>query len=70
MITDGNKWHYLTVSHLSALLEGKVSNHPGYFYCLNCLIHIPQRINLKNVNKYTINTAAAVQKCLSSLKKY
>ena len=36
MITDGNKWHYLAVSNLSALLEGKLSNHNGYFYCLNC----------------------------------
>ena len=35
MITDGNDWHYLVVSSLSALLEGKLSNLHGYFYCLN-----------------------------------
>ena len=38
MITDGNEWHYLAVSSLSALLEGKLSNHRGYFYCLNLYI--------------------------------
>ena len=36
MITDGNKWHYIAISSLSALLEGKLSNHHGDFYCLNC----------------------------------
>ena len=35
MITDCNKWHYLAVSNLSALLEGKLPNHHGDFYCLN-----------------------------------
>ena len=32
MITGGNKWHYIAVSNLSALLKGKSSD----FYCLNC----------------------------------
>ena len=36
MITDDSKWYYLAVSNLSALLEGKLSNHHGDFYCLNC----------------------------------
>ena len=36
MITDGTKWHYLTITNLSALLEGKSSNHHGDFCCLNC----------------------------------
>ena len=36
MITDSNKWYYLAITNLSALLEGKLSNHPGDFYCLNC----------------------------------
>ena len=36
MITDGKKWHYLTVKRLSALLKGISSNHVGDFYCLNC----------------------------------
>ena len=36
MITDGEKWHYLTVKNLSGLLRGIASNHAGDFYCLNC----------------------------------
>ena len=36
MITDGNKWHYIAISSLPALLRGKSLNHDGCFYCLNC----------------------------------
>ena len=36
MITDGEKWHYLTVKNLSGLLRGIASTHYGDFYCLNC----------------------------------
>ena len=36
MITDGEKWHYLAVEKLSALLKGITSKHVGDFYCLNC----------------------------------
>ena len=36
MITDGEKWHYLTVKNLSGLLRGITSNHEEDFYCLNC----------------------------------
>ena len=36
MITDGEKWHYLTVKNLSGLLRGIKNNHAGDFYCLNC----------------------------------
>ena len=36
MITDGKKWHYLTVKSLPALFKGISSSHKGYFYCLNC----------------------------------
>ena len=36
MITDGEKWRYLTVKNLSGLLRGITSNHCGDFYCLNC----------------------------------
>ena len=35
MITDGKKFHYLTVKSLSALLKGISSNHVRYFHCLN-----------------------------------
>ena len=36
MITDGEKWHYLAITKLSARLRGIISNHKGDFYCLNC----------------------------------
>ena len=36
MITDVNKWHYLAVKSLSALLRGIASKHKEEFYCLNC----------------------------------
>ena len=36
MITDGKKWHYLTVKGLSALFRGIKSKHEGDFYCLYC----------------------------------
>ena len=36
MITDGEKWHYLALKSLSALLRGLTSNHNGDFYCVNC----------------------------------
>ena len=36
MITDGEKWHYLTIKNLSGLLRGITSNHKEDFYCLNC----------------------------------
>ena len=35
MITDDKKWHYLAVTNLSALFQGKSSNHHEDFYCLN-----------------------------------
>ena len=36
IIGDGEKWHYLTVRSLSALLKGITSKHKGDSYCLNC----------------------------------
>ena len=36
MIRDGEKWHYLTVRSLSALLKGITSKHDGDSYCLKC----------------------------------
>ena len=29
MITDGEKWHYLAITKLSARLRGIISNHKG-----------------------------------------
>ena len=36
MISNGEKWHYLAVKKLSALLRGITSQHHDNFYCLNC----------------------------------
>ena len=36
MIGDGEKWNYLTVRSLSALLKGVTSKHKDDSYCLNC----------------------------------
>ena len=36
MISNGEKWHYLTVKNLSGLFRGITSNHAGDSYCLNC----------------------------------
>ena len=35
-ITDGERWHYLAVRSLSALLRGILSSNNGDFYYLNC----------------------------------
>ena len=36
MISDGEKWHYLTVRSLSALLKKITLKHKDDSYCLNC----------------------------------
>ena len=36
MISNGEKWHYLTVKNLSGLLRRITSNHKEDFYCLKC----------------------------------
>ena len=35
IITNGKKWHYLTVKSLSALLREITSKHVGQFYCFH-----------------------------------
>ena len=53
MITDHEKWHYLSVKSLSALLKGITSNHKGDFYCLNYLHSYSTKNNLeKHYNVY------------------
>ena len=47
MITDGEKWHYLAVKKLSALLRGITSKHDGDFYCLNCFHSYTTKNKLK-----------------------
>ena len=55
MITDGDKWHYLPVSNLSALHEGKLSNHHGHFYCLNSFDSYTTKNKLKEHNEICNN---------------
>ena len=52
MITDGEKWHYLTVRSLSALLNRETGNNYGDFYCLNFFRAYNTKINLKVIKKY------------------
>ena len=47
MINDGEKYHYLAVTNLSALLQKISSNHKEDFYCLNCFNSYTTKIQLK-----------------------
>ena len=47
MITDGEKWHYLAVRKLSALLKDITSKHKGKFYHLNCFHSCSTKEKLK-----------------------
>ena len=49
MITDGEKWHYFAVKHLSALLKGISSKHKGDFYCINCFHSYSTKEKLKKL---------------------
>ena len=47
MITDGEKWNYLTAKNLPGLLKGITSNHNGDLYCLNCFHSYSTKNKLK-----------------------
>ena len=49
MITDGERWHYLTVKNLSGLLRGIKSTHKNDFYCLNCFR------SYRTINKFELH---------------
>ena len=51
MITDSEKWHYLTVKNLSGLLRGITSTHKEDFYCLNCFHSYRTRNKLESHKK-------------------
>ena len=51
MITYGEKWHYLTIKNLSALLRGITSNNHGDVYSLNCLHSYRKKEKLKKHEK-------------------
>ena len=47
MITDNEKWHYVAIKKLPALLCKITSNHDVDFYCLNCLYSFSTKNKLK-----------------------
>ena len=55
IITDGKKWHYLTVKSLSALLRGITLNHKEEFYFLDCLHSYTTKNRLKKHKKVCEN---------------
>ena len=55
MITDGEKWHYLSVKSLSALFKGITSKHEEDFYYLNCFQSYNTESKLKNHKKVCEN---------------
>ena len=63
MITDGEKWHYLTVKNLPGLLRGITSTHKEDFYCLNCLRSYRTRNKLEAHKKYVKIMIIAMKKC-------
>ena len=55
MITDGEKWHYLTVKRLPALFREITANNHGDFYCLNCFHSYTTENKLKKHKKVCEN---------------
>ena len=47
LITDGTKWNYFAITNLSALIQGKSSNHHEDFYCLSCFNSYTSKNKLK-----------------------
>ena len=52
MITDGEKWYFLAVKKLLALLRGITSNHNEDFYCLNCFRAYTTENKLEVIKSY------------------
>ena len=70
MITnDGEKWHYLAVKKLSALLRGMTSNNHPDFYCLNCLHSYRAKEKLKKHEKVCNNRDYCYVKMPNELEK-
>ena len=47
MIANGEKWHYLAIKKMFALLKGITSKHKGDFYYLNCFHSYSTKEKLK-----------------------
>ena len=62
MITDGtDKWHYLAVKRIPALLRGISSTHDGDHYCLNCFHSYRTEEKLKAHEELCINNFALIR---------
>ena len=55
MILYRERWHYLEVKKLSALLRGITFNYRDDFYCLNCLHYFTKENKRVCENKYFCN---------------
>ena len=55
MITNDEKWHYLTVKYLPGLLRRITSTHKEDFYCLNCFHSYRTRNKLESHKKICEN---------------
>ena len=55
MISNGEKWHSLTVKILSGLLRGITSNHNADSYCLNCFCAYSTKNKLEKHKKICEN---------------
>ena len=55
MITNGEKWRYLTIKNLPGLLRGITSTHKEDFYCLNCFHSYRTRNKLESHTKICEN---------------
>ena len=55
MIPNGEKWHYLAIKKLSALLREIKSKNNGDFYCLNCLHSFKTKNKLESHKKVCEN---------------
>ena len=64
MISNGEKWHYLTVKNLSRLFRRITSNHKEDFYCLNCFHAYSTKNKLEAHKKYVKTMIIVMQKCL------
>ena len=58
---DGEKWHYLCVKKLNALLRGMSSNHNGDVYCVNCFNSFRTKSKLEIHKKVCKNHDCYVQ---------
>ena len=63
MITNGtDKWHYITMKSIPALLRGVSSTHNDDHYCLNCFRSYRTEKKLKNHEQLCINNNFALIK--------